>query len=67
MSVHYDLLTDRIIYCHFIAIRDYKEFIHLLLKDTDFAPYIKINNKLQKITNNETNISMICENNYGKF
>jgi hypothetical protein len=40
VCVYYHLSTDRIIYCHFLAIREVKEFIHL--ENTQFTPYIKI-------------------------
>jgi hypothetical protein len=64
VCVHYHLSTKEIIYCHFIAIRKDKEPILSRLEKSHFTPYIKINNKPQKLINNELNISMICENNY---
>jgi hypothetical protein len=58
VCVHYDLMTDKIIYCHFFAIREDKKFIHLHLENTHFIPYIKII-KSKEIINNKTNTSMI--------
>jgi hypothetical protein len=60
VRVHYHLSRNRIVYCHFIAIREDKEFIHLRLKNTHFTPYSKII-KPQKMINNKTNSSITCE------
>jgi hypothetical protein len=61
--VHYHLSRKGIIYCHFIAIREDKEFIHLHLKNTHFTPYIKII-KPQEMNNNKTNSSITCEDSH---
>jgi hypothetical protein len=63
VCVHYHLSRNRIIYCHFIAIREDKEFIHLHLENTHFIPYIKII-KPQEMINNKTNSSITCEDSY---
>jgi hypothetical protein len=64
LCVHKDLIRDKIIYCHFTSIRNYKKFIHLHLKNTHFMTYIKIISKPQELINNEINSYMICKNDY---
>jgi quinol monooxygenase YgiN len=63
LCVDYHLSRNRNICCHFIAIREDKEFIHSHLENTHFTIYIKIIYP-QEMNNNKTNSSVTCEDSY---